>query len=86
MGKYQKVFNRKSNRNRFSIECYIDGIFYPSLLSGCIDFEIGYPNVFNKLKNSCGSPIHVSGHVIVRKDWCDRHIEYDFYNDVYDEI
>ena len=62
---YKKVLNKKSNRNRFAIPVYIDGIRYESLLSGAIDFELGYPNVFNKYKKNQGAPYKVSGHLIV---------------------
>lgn len=74
---YKKVLNKKSNRNRFSIPVYIDGIRYESLLAGAIDFELGYPNVYNKYKQLHGAPYVVSGHVIVTATWAERHPEYD---------
>lgn len=74
---YKKVLNKKSNRNRFSIPVYIDGIRYDSLLAGAIDFELGYPNVFKKYQKSGGAPYTVSGHVIVAESWSKAHPEYD---------
>ena len=74
---YKKVLNKKSNRNRYSIPVYIDGIRYESLLSGAIDFELGYPNVFRKYKKAGGAPFSVSGHVIVTVAWSKEHPEYD---------
>ena len=74
---YKKVLNKKSNRNRYAIPVYIDGIRYESLLAGAIDFELGYPNVFNKYKKAEGAPFSVSGHVIVTVAWSVKHPEYD---------
>ena len=74
---YKKVLNKKSNRNRFAIPVYIYGIRYESLLSGAIDFELGYPNVFNKYKKNQGAPYKVSGHLIVTVKWANLHPEFD---------
>lgn len=71
------VIAQKSKRPGFSIECCIDGWYFPSLFSLAIDFELDYKWLRLKLARNGGAPVTISGHTIALASWLEQHPEYE---------